>query len=403
MNTPVNRSELWSPEARIDPMPVIAQLRQEASVVRQFNPHQGAPVWVVTRYKESVEMLRDPRFTKDKEKLTPTARSLYFRVGEFSALDRHMLNRDPPVHTRLRALIGKAFTPRRVEALRPRIAALCHELLDSLQPQGSMEMISAFAFPLPITVIAEMLGVPREDHVRFREWVTAIFTPAVGGDFEPLRRAAKELHLYLVDFLARRRAEPGDDLTSALIAAEEQGAHLSAEELLSMVFLLMVAGHETTVNLLSSGMRALLEHPDQLERLRANPELIEPTVEELLRYCSPVKTSTPRFALEELELAGHRIPAEQMIVALLLSTGRDPEQFPEPDRLDITRTPNRHIAFGFGIHFCVGAPLARLEAAVAFPILLERMPRLRLAVPSSELLWRNNLLIHGMEKLPLAF
>ncbi|HEX8706221.1 MAG TPA: cytochrome P450 [Myxococcaceae bacterium] len=403
MSTQANRSELWSPEARIDPMPVIAQLRQEAPVVRQFNPHQGAPVWLVTRYKESVEFLRDPRFIKDKEKLSPTARNLYFRVSEFAALDRHMLNQDPPAHTRLRALIGKAFTPRRVEALRPRIAALCHQLLDTLQPQGSMELISAFAFPLPITVIAEMLGVPREDHVRFREWVTIIFTPAVGGDFEPLRRAAKELHLYLTDFLARRRAEPGDDLTSALISAEEQGAHLTSEELLAMVFLLMVAGHETTVNLLSSGMRALLENPEQLQRLRSNPALIDPAVEELLRYCGPVKTTTPRFALEELEFAGQRIPAEEMIVSLLLSTGRDPEQFTDPDRLDLTRSPNRHIAFGFGMHFCVGAPLARLEASIAFPILLERLPKVRLAVPASELRWRNNLLMHGMEKLPLAF
>jgi cytochrome P450 PksS len=384
-------------------MPILAQLRQEAPVVRQFNPHQGAPVWLITRYKEAVEFLRDPRFIKDREKLSPTARGLYFRVSEMDALERHLLNRDPPDHTRLRALIGKTFTASRVEALRSQVASISHQLLDAVQAQGSMELLSAFAFPLPITVIAEMLGVPREDHLLFREWVRIIFTPAVGGDFEPLRRAARELQQYLKDFLVRRRSEPRDDLTSALIAAEEQGAQLTSEELLAMLYILMVAGHETTVNLLGNGIRALLEHPEQRELLRSNPALIESAVEELLRYCSPLKSTTPRFALGDIELGGQRIPAEQMIVASPLSAGRDAEQFPEPDRLDLTRTPNRHISFGFGIHFCVGAPLARLEAMVALPILLERLPRLRFAVEPSELRWRNNMLIHGMEKLPLAF
>jgi cytochrome P450 PksS len=214
---------------------------------------------------------------------------------------------------------------------------------------------------------------------------------------------AVELQEYFQDFLARRRADPRDDLTSALIAAEEQGAHLTTVELVSMLFILMVAGHETTVNLLGNGITALLQHPDQLEQLRAYPELIDPAVEEMLRYYSPLKTSTSRFALQDIEFGGQLIPAEEMVVASLLSTGRDAEQFPEPDRFDINRTHNRHIAFGFGIHFCIGAPLARLEASVAIPILLERLPKLRFAVEPSELRWRSGILIHGLEKLPLAF
>jgi cytochrome P450 PksS len=214
---------------------------------------------------------------------------------------------------------------------------------------------------------------------------------------------AVELQEYFQDFLARRRADPRDDLTSALIAAEEQGEHLTSVELVSMLFILMVAGHETTVNLLGNGITALLQHPEQLEQLRANPTLIEPAVEEMLRYYSPLKTSTSRFALQDLELGGQVIPAEEMVVASLLSTGRDSEQFSEPDRFDITRTPNRHLAFGFGIHFCIGASLARLEAAVAIPLLLERLPRLRFAEDPSTLRWRSGILIHGLEKLPLAF
>ncbi len=403
MHVPANRTDLWTQEARVDPMPILAQLRQEAPVVRLFNPHQGAPVWFVTRYKEAVEFLRDPRFIKDKDKLSEKARNLYFRVTELGQLDQHLLNADPPDHTRLRSLIAKAFTPRRVEALRADIATIANRLLDSVQDQGSMELLSSFAFPLPITVIAEMLGVPREDHARFREWMRILFTPPVGGDFEPLRRMAVELQQYFQDFLARRRADPRDDLTSALIAAEEQGEHLTPVELVSMLFILMVAGHETTVNLLGNGITALLQHPEQLERLRANPALIETAVEEMLRYYSPLKTSTSRFALQDLEFGGQVIPAEEMVVASLLSTGRDGEQFSEPDRFDITRAPNRHIAFGFGIHFCIGAPLARLEAAVALPILLERLPRLRFGVEPSTLRWRSGILIHGLEKLPLAF
>jgi cytochrome P450 len=395
--------DLWSPEARIDLLPVYARMRREAPVARLLSPHQRVPLWVVSRYKDTVELLRDPRFTKDKYRLSDADRLRYFRVDEIGQLDRHMLNVDPPDHTRLRALVAQAFTPRRVESLRPRITAIAHRLLEALPPHGSVDLLEAFAFPLPVTVIAELLGVPAEDQDRFREWTTTLLTPPSGGDVEPLRKTALQLQQYFQSFLARCRAEPRDDLTSALLAAEEQGDRLTGVELMSMVFLLMIAGHETTVNLISNGVWALLRHPEQLERLRADPPLIDSAVEEMLRYCGPVRHTTSRFAVQDTEFLGQRIPAGEMIMASLLSANHDAEQFSEPERFDITRQPNRHIAFGFGLHFCIGAPLARLEATIAIPLLLERLPGLRFGLDPATLRWRHGLLIHGLERLPVAF
>ncbi len=402
MSTPAPGFDLWSTEARVDPLPIYARMRQEAPVARVLSPTQQVPLWIVSRYRDTLELLRDPRFAKDRYKLADEDRLRYFRVEEFGQLDKHMLNSDPPVHSRLRSLVSQAFTARRVESLRPRITAIAQRLLESLPPSGSVELLEAFAFPLPVTVIAELLGVPPEDQDQFREWTTTLLSPR-GTHLEPLRKTAVQLQQYFQDFLARRRAEPGDDLTSALLAAEEQGDRLTPVELMSMVFLLLIAGHETTVNLIANGVWALLRHPEQLERLRANPSLIEPAVEEMLRYCGPLRNSTSRFALQDTEFQGQLIPAGQMIVALLLSANHDPEQFPEPERFDITRTPNRHVAFGMGIHFCLGAPLARLEAMLAIPLLLERLPRLRFAEDPSTLRWRTGLLIHGLERLPIAF
>ncbi|MBN1209525.1 MAG: cytochrome P450 [Myxococcaceae bacterium] len=378
-------------------------MRKEASVARVLSPTQRVPMWVVSRYKDTLELLKDTRFTKDRYRLTDEQRHLYFRVDEIGHIDKHMLNSDPPVHTRLRSLVAQAFTARRVESLRPRIIAIAQRLLDELQRRESVELLQAFAFPLPITVIAELLGVPTEDQDRFREWTTTLMSPPRSDNLEPIRKTAVQLQQYFQGFLARRRAEPRDDLTSALLAAEEQGDRLTPVELTSMVFLLMLAGHETTVNLIVNGVWALLRHPEQLERLRANPSLIESAVEEMLRYCGPVKHTTGRFAVQDTEFLGQVIPAGQMIMASLLSANHDPEQFPEPQRFDITRAPNRHLAFGSSIHFCLGAPLARLEAMLAINLLLERLPRLRFAVDPSALQWRTGLLIHGLEQLPVSF
>jgi cytochrome P450 len=403
LSTPVNRHDLWSPEARANPLPLYARMRREAPVVRLYDPHQRIPVWVVSRYKGAVELLRDTRFVKDTRKLSEAARERFMHVDLLAQLNQHMLSSDPPDHTRLRSLVAKAFTPRRVEGLRPRITAIIHQLLDGVRDQGGMELIDAFAFPLPVTVIAELLGVPVEDQARFREWTGIIMTPPEDGDFTRVAYAGQQFFQYFQDIIERRRAEPRDDLISALLEVEEQGDRLNAMELMGMMFLLLVAGHETTVNLIGNGTLALLRHPEQLERLRARPELIESAVEEMLRYGSPVETTTGRFTLEDIEFHGQVIPAGERVVAGLLSANHDPEQFPEPERFDITREPNRHIAFGFGIHFCLGAPLARLEGALAINALLERLPRLRLAEDVSSLRWRGGILIHGLQRLPVAF
>jgi cytochrome P450 PksS len=395
--------DLWSPQHRANPFPLYARLRREAPVSRHMEPDRKVPVWLVTRYKDAVEVLRHPRLVKDPRALTDEARSRYFRLEELSPLSQHMLSADPPNHTRLRSLVSKVFTPRRVEELRPRIEAICQQLLDTAQPQGSVDLLDAYAFPVPITVIAELLGVPLEDQHQFREWTGALVNPRGHGGVEGQRKAGMQFITYFQELIARRRGDPRDDLLSGLMAVEEQGDRLNPLELVAMLFLLLLAGHETTVNLIGNGMWALLKHPEQFERLRADPSLIDSAVEEMLRYASPVETSTSRFTVEELELFGQRIPAGELVSASLLSANHDPEQFPEPERFDITREPNRHIAFGFGSHFCLGAPLARLEATLAINALLARLPRLCFATDPATLQWRESALIRGLKQFPVAF
>ncbi len=403
MSTHANRYDLWAPETRANPLPLYARMRQEAPLVRLVDPYFQLPVWVATRYRDAVELMRDPRFTKDMNKLPESSPSTKLRTASVQAINQHMLMSDPPDHTRLRTLVSKAFTPRRVEELRSRITGIAHRLLDAVQARGSMDLLDAFAFPLPVTVIAELLGVPPEDQEQFRDWTTVIVNPPADGNFEPLRKASMQFAQYFQTLLARRRAEPRDDLLTALVSVEEQGDRLSPNELLSMLFLLLVAGHETTVNLIGNGVWVLLQHPEQLERLRARPALIESAVEEMLRYRGPVETTTQRWAVRDTEFHGQVIPAGEGVVASLLAANHDPEQFPEPERFDITREPNRHIAFGFGIHFCLGAPLARLEGTLAIRLLLERMPRLRLAVDPAGLRWRDGILVNGLRHLPVVF
>jgi cytochrome P450 PksS len=402
MSTP-HESDLWSPQHRANPFPLYARLRREAPVSRLVEPSRGVPLWLVTRYKDAVEVLRHTRLVKDPRTLSEEARSRYFRMEELSPLNQHMLSADPPRHTRLRSLVAKVFTPRRVEELRPRIEAICQQLLDTAQPHGGVDLLDAYAFPLPITVIGELLGVPLEDQHRFREWTGALMNPRGPGGMEAQRNAGMQFITYFQELIARRRGEPRNDLLSDLMAVEEQGDRLNPTELLAMLFLLLLAGHETTVNLIGNGVWALLKHPEQLARLRADPALIDSAVEEMLRYASPVETSTSRFAVEDMELFGQRIPAGELVSASLLSANHDPEQFPEPERFDITREPNRHIAFGFGSHFCLGASLARLEATIAINALLARLPRLCFASDPDTFQWRETALIRGLKQLPVAF
>lgn len=300
-------------------------------------------------------------------------------------------------------MVQKAFTPRLVEQLRRRVQHLADRLLDDLRERTHFHLIRNYALPIPTTIIAEMLGVPVEDRHRFHRWSKAIVSinTSVRGTLLVLPHVWAFLRL-IRRLIRSKRAASADDLLSALVQAKEAGDRLSEDELVAMVFLLLVAGHETTVNLIGNGMLALLQHSDQLARLRAEPALLKPAVEELLRFSGPLETASERYAREDVTVAGVTIPGGEQVFAAVASANRDDRQFPDPDRLDITREPNRHLAFGLGPHFCIGAPLARLECQVAIGSLLWRLPGLRLAVPPGALRWRRGLVLRGLESLPVT-
>jgi cytochrome P450 PksS len=394
--------DLWAPQVRANPFPFYKRLRETEPVAQLVDPHRQMPFWLLTRYRDVVETARDARLTHEVGKL-PEELVKKFRGGPTQTLNRHLLVMDPPDHTRVRSLVSRAFTPRHIEELRPRITALCSELLESMRARGSADFVEAFAFPATITVISELLGVPKEDREQFRVMTNVFFNPPAQGGMERIRENLERFLGYLERFIELRRHQPQEDLVTALLAVEEQGDRLDTRELLSMVYLLLVAGHETTVHLLSNGLLELIRHPDQLQRLREDRSLIPSAVEELLRYCGPLELSMARFALEDFELYGQSIKAHDVVRLDFLAANRDPEQFPEPDRLDVTRSPNKHVAFGHGIHFCLGAPLARLEAGIAFDLLVERLPHVRLAVPPEQLKWRTSAQVRGVTSLPLSF
>jgi cytochrome P450 len=317
-------------------------------------------------------------------------------------MSRNMLDTDPSDHERLRSLVSKAFTPRLIERMRPRVQAIADALLDAVQVRHEMDLINDYAFPLPITVIAELLGVSAEDRDKFREWLDA----AVSGDTtqEYVEKVLLPNMQAFIDYLRamfeEKRENPRDDLIRALVRAEEAGDKLSEDEMLTMVFLLLVAGQETTVNLIGNGMLALLQHLDQLQKLRDDPSLIKPAIEELLRYYGPVEISTERFAREDVRIGETVIPKGELVMVVIASADHDPQRFPEPETLDVTRADNKHLAFGKGIHFCLGAPLARMEGQIAINTLLHRMPNLRLKDSSESLIWRPGLVLRGLKGLP---
>ena len=416
---------LFSAEFKERAFPVYAAMRQRGPVTRVSLP-KGQQLWLVTRFVEASEMLKDvDRFANDAESaLTEEEFAQFFQQAvegltpeqqEMSAqaeriLGRNLLSVDPPDHSRLRRLVAIPFTPKYIEGLRPRIEAIAAGLLDAVEARAratrrrEMELIDDFAYPLPLTVIAEMLGIPAADRERFRDWSQAAvsFTPADRANPEVTGKLIAFIR-YLRELVAEKRANPGDDLLSGLVQAEAEGDRLSEEELLSMMFLLIVAGHETTVNLIANGTLALCEHPDQYARLQQQPELLKSAIEEILRFYGPVEMSLTRWVREDTEFGGERMRRGEQIVALLASANRDEERFPDPDRFDIGREPNRHLAFGTGIHSCLGATLARLEGQVAFAALLSRFPDLALAVPREELAWRDGTFLRGLTRLPVRF
>jgi len=396
--------DLASPAFKVDPFPFYARLRDEAPVSR-VALSSGIRPWLVTRYDDVALVLRDERFVKDMAKaVAPGAAPPLPPIPTmFKPLSHHMLNADPPDHTRLRALVSRAFTPTLVEGMRGRVQVIADGLLDGIAGRTRWDLIRDYALPIPTTVIAEMLGVPAEDRHRFHRWSRALLQSA-GSRWAVWKAfpAVWQFLRYIRRLIEVRRAAPRDDLVSALIKAEEAGDRLSGDELVAMVFLLLVAGHETTVNLIGNGTLALLEHPEQMARLRAEPGLIRPAVEELLRFTSPVETSTRRFAREDVTISGVTISRGDVVLAVIASANRDGRQFADPDKLDVAREPNRHLSFGLGPHYCLGAPLARLEGQIAIQTLLRRARGLRLDVPPNRVRWRGGLVVRGLESLPVA-
>ncbi|MDQ3643202.1 MAG: cytochrome P450 [Actinomycetota bacterium] len=393
-----NLSSPMLPENRSDPYRIYRFIREREPV-----HHAPDGSWVLTRYDHSAALLRDPRFSTNPALLTEgpdvEAMSPVRQVG--SSL---MMFLDPPDHTRLRSLVSQAFTPRMVESLRPRIQSLVDELLDAVVETGEMDVLEDFAYPLPTVVICELLGVPAEDRHQFKAW-SADASRLLDGYLDKAAMdkgmvAGMYLFQYFTDLVHERRKEPRNDLLSAMLAAEDDGERLTHAELLSTATLLFIAGFETTMNLVGNGTLALLRNPDQLARLRDDRSLIRTGVEELLRYDGPVHV-TARIATQDVEIGGEIVREGEQAIAILGAANRDPDQFPDPDRLDVARTANRHLGFGGGPHFCLGAALARMEGQIAFDTMLRRLPDMELA--TTEPTYRDHYVIRGLDELRVRF
>lgn len=379
-----------------DPRAVYALLRNEGPV-RQVIMPTGLPGWLVTSYDDARSLLADPRLGKDYRRIAgivpPGMAGIYA-----TPLAATMLAADPPDHTRLRNLVTRAFTAQAIAGLRPVIEQTADRLLGAMAAGTTADLLAAYALPLPIAVISAVLGVPQAEQGRFRDWTLAfvsVTSPEVLADAE------RQLAGFLTALIADKRARPGDDLLSRLAQVADEGSRLSAGELLRMAFLLLTAGFETTVNLIANGVLSLLRHPGQLALLRSDPALLGSAVEELLRYEGPVHVATFRFTREPVHAGGADIPPGQLVLISLLAANRDESRFPEAGRLDITRPAGGHLAFGHGIHRCLGAPLARLEGQIAIGRLLSRFPGLGLAAEPGELCWRDSTLMHGLHSLPV--
>jgi len=392
---------LLDPEVLANPYPLYCRLRTEDPV--HWDPFLHA--WVVTRYDDVVRVLLDfsAHRTPTPEQLTVMGLSDLSPIAE--VMVKQMLFMDPPAHTRLRGLCSQAFTPRRVEALRGHIQDIANRLLDSALPAGEMDLVADFAAPLPAIVTAEMLGVPISDHPQLKRW-SADFAEMLGNFQHNPNRASRvlnslnEMTSYFRETIREQRLRPKEGLVHSLLAAEMDGDRLSEEELVANLIVTMVGGQETTTNLIGNGVLTLLRNPEVAEDLRSDLSLIPSAVEELLRYESPSQ-HTARLAPEDLQIGGRQIGKRQAVIAVMGAANRDPVRFPDPDRLDIRRKDNRHVAFGFGAHFCFGAPLARIEGQIAFTTILQRLQNLKLK--PGPITWRENLGLRGLTALPVSF
>ncbi|MCB0041588.1 MAG: cytochrome P450 [Caldilinea sp.] len=396
--------DLYSHDFKRNPHPTYAAMRARDPVVHHPGLGEGMLIWFVTRYDDVQAVLADNgTFVLDPQMAFDPAdpRLAMFANGHpvMDLVNNNLLNKDGENHRRLRA-----FTPRMVERLRPRVQAIADELLDHVAADGQMDLIDAYAFPLPIIVILEMLGIPPEDRNQFRIWSDAFVTPDfTPGAEERFIRSMTDFTDYLRVLFAQRRAEPRADLVTALLEAEDAGDRLSEQELFSMVVLLIVAGHETTVGLIGNAALTLMQHPEQMQALRNDPALTPLAVEEILRYEGPVERTITRYVARETVLAGRTLRQGDLVIAVVGSANRDAEQFAEADRFDMARNPQRHLGFGHGVHYCLGAPLARLEGEIAVNTLLRRLPGLRLAADPVTLTWRTQPLFHGLVALPVEW
>ncbi len=393
------------PAMREDPYPIYAKLRQTNPVVPAKMAYMG-DVILVTRYQDVLDGLKHPLLSSDLKKSPGFGMDIFdawWVPKVFKSIQDSMVTTDDPDHRRLRTIVHQAFTPKVIERMRARVAEVADELLDQMTQKSRVDLIADFALPLPLTIISDMMGVPEKDRPRFHKWSGNFLEVATGDPKIMLRQLPNGIRMYrfFERMIALRRRDPQDDLLTALVNAEADGERLSQDELISMIFLLLLAGHETTVNLIGNGALALMEFPDQLQLLLERPELIDCAVEELLRYGNPVEHGNIRIALDDLDLGGHTITKGSVVLLLISSANRDETVFENPDRLDITRNPNRHLSFGFGIHYCLGAPLARLEGQIAIDKLVRRFPNMRLAVPRQEIAWRNTTAVRGVKTLPM--
>ena len=388
----------WDPANRADPHAYWNDLRETEPIAGRHGPVTGNRFWLLTAYEDCVTALRSPVLGKEPEKHLPA--DVIGDVGDqgpFDVLGKNMLFVDPPDHTRLRGLVRGGFSNRTVAELEPRISEIVDGLLDDIDLDEPFDLIECFALPLPVTVIAEMLGIPEPDRPRFRAWSQAI----VGnlGSMEEAMTAGMEFIQYLNEMAELRRADPRDDMISYLVHVEEDGNRLDHQEYLAMVFLLLVAGHETTVNLIGNGVLELIRHQDEFTRLLDGSVSAESTTEEVLRYHGPVESTTLRWAYEDVEIGGTTLASGDLVVPILFGANRDPAVFDDPDRFDVGRGSTRHLAFGSGIHLCLGAPLARKEGHVAFDALAARIGRLELAMDEADIEWPTGFFLRGARRL----
>ncbi|HLG64866.1 MAG TPA: cytochrome P450 [Ktedonosporobacter sp.] len=403
MMTQSTEFDLTSAAFKADPYPTFAELRTYEPV-HQLSSSQEGSTWLISRYADVEFVLRDERFIKEQHKVHSVKETGSDHASPDDLFSLGMGKFDPPDHTRLRQLVTPFFTPRQMELWRTRIQEIADELIDAVEEKGHMDLIEEFAFPLPLTVILEMLGMPAEDSNQLHDWtrriVDALDDPVAFQQAGPQLQA---FHSYLVFLVGQKQKAPANDLVSKLIQANTESNSLSQRELVAMIFLLIMAGYQTTGTLIGNGMLALLTHPDQLALLRQDSTLIKPAVEEFLRYRSPLMLGTHTWASEDIELGGKLIQRGDLVLVSLAGANRDEEIFAQPDALDITRQENRHLAFSKGIHYCLGAPLARLEGQIAINTLLRRLPHLHLRIDPQALAWRPGAMVLGLHHLPVVF